>query len=140
MLSSSTHLMHIAIQFVAVILYGNTQEMTDFFDREEVLDAAVRLGMPKLLACCERRSASKGFPNWHRFPVSSRLRLYKTRMRAADSDPWEDEWECQIDNHCGNAFGLTCQPAGLTLTARIPSAQDFLSMARPHRNTAVECC
>ena len=56
-----------------------------FYDLEEVLQTAVDLEMPKLLACYERRATKIGPFGRHNLPASSQKRVKRAFFRAQDS-------------------------------------------------------
>ncbi len=94
-----------------------------FYGLEEVIQTAADLGMPKLLACCERSATRKGAFGRGNLPASSRNRVMKAFLRAQDS--WNT---CLRINHRGQDPGPFGHP-WCEWTDHIPSAQVFASWA-----------
>ena len=98
-------------------------EADTFYDSEEVMQSAVDLGMPRLLACCERQATRIGAFGRGNLSACSGKRVMQAFFKAQDS------WNmCLRINHSGQNPGPFGHP-WCEWTDHIPSAQDFADWA-----------
>ncbi len=100
-------------------------EADRFYDSEEVVQSAVDLEMPKLLACCERRAAKLGPSGRRNLPASGRNRVMKAFFRS------QDLWNaCLRRNHWREDPKPPFNYPWCESRDHIPSAKYFVEWAR----------